>query len=37
MKFKGSLSYSQESATGPNREPNETSPHLPKPFLKDTL
>jgi hypothetical protein len=34
MKTEGSLPYSQEPATGPCHEPNESSPHPPTDFFK---
>jgi len=33
MTAESSLHYSKESATGPKREPDDSSPHLPIVFI----
>jgi hypothetical protein len=35
MELEGSLSCSQDPATGPYLEPDESSPHLPNLFPQD--
>jgi len=35
MERKRSLPYSQEPATGPYSEPDESNPQIPAPFFED--
>jgi hypothetical protein len=37
MELEGSLLCSQELATGPHPEPDESSPHVPTLFLTDSF